>query len=345
MLLVDASNAASGGAMVLLEYLYEQLSSLGSCHFLVPDNFPTKAKQVTQVPPMSVIGTRRSKLLTETISRLNPKSLFCFGNMPPAQKYKNLRIITYMHNPHLIRSIDHVRYGIKDRVRYGLLEFYFRKRLRVNDTVACQTGYIRDELCDYYGLEKENTAVIPFYNKKALEVTCQSQTTENKESSFIYVSDGRPHKNHLTLLDSWEIISSRLKNPPILKLTIFNSSNRLDKKIQRLQDAGLPIQNLGRLPHPLLMEEVANTKTLIFPSLLETLGLGLVEAVLLGCDVLAADRPYLKEVLRPTAVFDPESPQAIADCVLDYLKACPNTKPEIILQNRINDLVHLLAVN
>ena len=54
-----------------------------------------------------------------------------------------------------------------------------------------------------------------------------------------------------------------------------------------------------------LAEKYAESEFLIFPSLSESFGLGIVEGINAGCKVIGADLPYLYAVCRPSATFDP----------------------------------------
>ena len=74
------------------------------------------------------------------------------------------------------------------------------------------------------------------------------------------------------------------------------------------------VDAVGRLPRDELLARLA-CSTLVFPSLIETVGLPLLEARAIGVVVLAADLPYAREALAgyPNAhFFDPGSPQALA---------------------------------
>ena len=60
--------------------------------------------------------------------------------------------------------------------------------------------------------------------------------------------------------------------------------------------------------------------TLIFPSLVESLGLPLVEAREIGIDIIAPERDYVRDVVSPVETFDPLSPLSISRAVKRYLK-------------------------
>jgi glycosyltransferase involved in cell wall biosynthesis len=62
----------------------------------------------------------------------------------------------------------------------------------------------------------------------------------------------------------------------------------------------------------------AQAKALIFPSLFESFGLPLLEAAKAGLPILASERDYVRDVVKPVASFDPESALSIARAVLRH---------------------------
>ena len=102
------------------------------------------------------------------------------------------------------------------------------------------------------------------------------------------------------------------------------------------------IVNLGKTKHSIILKELSKAEFFIFPSLLETVGLGLIEAASSECKILAADLPYVREVVTPSLFFNPNSPEDIAKAVKKALKG-GHPNPKILLPNRIEEFVNLLT--
>lgn len=73
---------------------------------------------------------------------------------------------------------------------------------------------------------------------------------------------------------------------------------------------------LGRLDVSDCMEEYVRSDALVFPSVLESYGLPLVEAMSIGMPILAADLPYSRALCGSEAIyFDPQSPLSLAEAI------------------------------
>jgi glycosyltransferase involved in cell wall biosynthesis len=82
---------------------------------------------------------------------------------------------------------------------------------------------------------------------------------------------------------------------------------------------GLKIYNVGVLSHDDVLLLYKKSGALIFPSKLESLGLPLIEARRAGLAILASELDYVRDVLDPDEVFDPDSPVSIARAVKRFL--------------------------
>ena len=72
-----------------------------------------------------------------------------------------------------------------------------------------------------------------------------------------------------------------------------------------------PASSMGPVPRQELGELYRAATALVMPSLAETIGLPLVEAMSAGTPVMAADRPYAREVCGKHAMFfEPTDPDA-----------------------------------
>ena len=80
---------------------------------------------------------------------------------------------------------------------------------------------------------------------------------------------------------------------------------------------------------------------MIYPSLAESFGLGIVEAIDNGCNVIGADLPYLYEVCNPSIVFKPADIKSIYNSLCTSLNdEYPKTTKKIT--NEIITLIKLL---
>jgi glycosyltransferase involved in cell wall biosynthesis len=78
----------------------------------------------------------------------------------------------------------------------------------------------------------------------------------------------------------------------------------------------------------------------IFPSLFESFGLGLVEAVQYKLPVISSNLDYVFEVIEPSLIFDPFDVQSISNA-LEY-SITLNLKPSIIkIENKLNNLLEI----
>jgi glycosyltransferase involved in cell wall biosynthesis len=110
---------------------------------------------------------------------------------------------------------------------------------------------------------------------------------------WLYVGSTEPHKNVQVLLSALEVVRRSLP-----ETTLF---------------ATIPPQHpwarapgvcaLGTVPASQLAAVYRAATVLVMPSLVETVGLPMIEAFSAGLPVVAASRPYARDVCRDAAVF------------------------------------------
>ena len=179
-----------------------------------------------------------------------------------------------------------------------------------------------------------NIIVYPFFN-----LDYYDSSKNHIKNSYLYPSAGSIHKNHLLLLSVWEkLYEEGLK--PKLSLTIESSSSELEIEIKRLKSKGLNIINLGQLKIDDLKDVYMESEYLIYPSLNESFGLPLIEAVNYGCKVIAADLPYVHEIICPSSV-DPNDAESVKKVVLASMKSkLPDS--QVLVKNKIIEIINLL---
>jgi glycosyltransferase involved in cell wall biosynthesis len=145
-----------------------------------------------------------------------------------------------------------------------------------------------------------------------------------------YVAHALAHKNHATLAKALPAIVQRYPGARLC-LTIGPhggnefQDNTVAPDIQNLV-SGLKMENhvvwLGHLNSQEVKYLFQQATVTVFPSLDESFGLPLAEAIVEGCPLAAADLPYAREVAGPAAVyFDPLNPSSIAATVCELISS------------------------
>jgi glycosyltransferase involved in cell wall biosynthesis len=142
-----------------------------------------------------------------------------------------------------------------------------------------------------------------------------------KNYDFIYVATGEPHKNHPTLIEAWCLLAEQNLFPSLCLTLDQKISKQLCKLIESKQKAyGINVFNSGANTHDQIMSLYSQTRALIFPSILESFGLPLIEARDAGLPILASELDYVRDSIDPVQTFDPFSAQSIARAVKRFIE-------------------------
>ena len=159
--------------------------------------------------------------------------------------------------------------------------------------------------------------------------------------SFLYVSNSSPHKNHYKLIESFCLAYDEVYKGK-LTVTVPDTDVNLCEFIQKKIDLGYPIKNVGFIDREKLTELYLSHEYLIFPSLAESFGLGLAEAIDGGCKIIASDLSYTYEVCEPSLVFDPISIDSIQSSIVTAIKnELPCAKK--LIENDLSKIMQLLV--
>lgn len=145
---------------------------------------------------------------------------------------------------------------------------------------------------------------------------------------LIYVSHPSEHKNHVALVQALAriikdfpsanlLLTLERKYPPNARYTAF-----VEEICQIAEQAGVEKQLLwlGILGSDEVANALASSDLMVFPSLAESFGLGIVEAMAMGCPIAAADLPYAHDVAGEAAIyFEPRNAESIAESIVAIL--------------------------
>jgi glycosyltransferase involved in cell wall biosynthesis len=326
-LLVDGVFINNSGGKVLLDYLVAELEDSGIHVFYL---FDLRCEK-----DYAFIPAARKDFATDFSSRKafykqygnHFESVLCFGNVPPPGKLKG-KVYTYFHNVSLLEQP--ANYSFKERMMKWFKGNVIKMLAKNTDYFMVQTEAVKKLVLKNI---RAKCLVVPFY-----KIATNIPQREKGADVFTFVSNGNTHKNHSTLLKAWDLLAERGLHPQ-LHLTVTENYPALTAKIKDAQTRGLKITNHG---YTNAYELYAASSYQIYPSLAESFGLGLIEAVKCGCEVVAADLPYVYEVVEPSAVFDPMDANNIADVVATVLKGRNTKKTSLRVENKITYLIDQL---
>jgi glycosyltransferase involved in cell wall biosynthesis len=335
MLLLDSLYVNNGGGKVLLDYLVEKLeSNMVSVHYL----FDIRCFGQYQFVPSHRKSFVKASMINRHLFYKKYGNLFtkvfCFGNLPPTIQLK-IPVYTYLQQ-RLFISTDGIN-NLASFIMFKIKCQIFTYLIKNTNEVFVQTNDMRKLFYEKYKNNSVNIEVIPFYRSRKTSIKYK------KKYSFIYVSSGSEHKNHWRLLEAFKRFYDKHQIGELV-LTIDVSFKDLNNQITIDVSKGYPITNIGFVDFSTLLAYYEKSTYCIYPSTSESFGLGIIEAIEQGCKILGADLPYMHEVCKPSAVFNPESVEnMIATFERTLKEELPTT--ELKTSNQINFLIQKLSVS
>lgn len=333
MLLIESLYINNSGGLRLLEYLVEELKRREIMFHLLAD---IRCKGVFDALPnveyYDASLKIRKKIYSQNMSKYS--AVLCFGNIPPMVKL-SIPVYTYFHNINLLTLAE--AHPLKAKVVSWLKREVFKHYRKNTDYWLVQTSNTANELINHLKESSERVKLMPFFE---LPDGVSEIAKQPHGDDYVFVAVHVPGKGHEELLDAWRLLH-KWGIDIILHLTVQKDSP-LIVKIKEAQEEGVKIVNHGVIPFSDVFELYKQSKAIIYPSHNESLGLGIVEAITAGCDVIGSDLPFLHSICRPSGVFNPYSSESIAEAVIAYERLNTN-KSELTIYNHINELVSLLT--
>lgn len=333
-ILIDALHINSGGALMILDHFVDKLVEKDTDFVLLKDNrCPTLRSEakIKRIEIMSCKEPVRRQFYKDHINMF--KTVLCLGNVPPPIKMP-VSVHTYLHNVSLLKiPID---YSIKWKIKAFLKRVYIRQSSRNTNSWIVQTKNTADLVLKNLPCRGKQVLTYPFFHSP----TFQTVKNAHEKTDYIFVGENTFAKGHTYLIDAWVEISKILgEKCPKLHLTVGSKS--LIPYIDNAVRQGANIHNHGRIPFKEVIELYKTCKATVYPSLNESLGLGIIEAINMGCDVIGSDLPYLHSVCQPSETFVPRNSNSIADAVLKYERG-KSIKSKLTISDKAEELIDFM---
>lgn len=219
-----------------------------------------------------------------------------------------------IQQPLLFSGLKFCDLSVKLYVKYCLLMNFISKfTINRNRGIIVQTNWVKNAIISEHKYGGEVRVIRPALRSiMNCNAALPEKIIENLDVSgtkFVYVTSDDKYKNVDRLVEAVKRYNAGANAD--LRVTLFLT-------IEGESEEG--ICYLGRVPYEALYNMYKSVDVLIFPSLTETLGLPLQEAMNLGLPVLAADLPYAREVCGDYAnYFEPRDVDSIAKTIGDYM--------------------------
>ena len=340
-----------GGATLLLEFLRWLPSVRPNWNWIVYV-LPPEARRFEDSPRASGIDIVHVRLGDSNAGRLLwlhhelPKSLkaervdtlFSFANI--ASPWPTVPQVVYIHQPLAFPPEGTPARGFLTRARMKLLRGLIIRGALASKSVVVQTQDMRNRLKEHAPLLLDRISVVPggvpeihgddtvrAEKRKMIDCLCGPL--------LLYVAHPARHKNHGTLVRAMPLVLRRFSSATLL-LTLDAASAENGAQDQKyvadlhalVAELGLGnrIVWLGNLNQGEVRYALRKCTVAVFPSLDESFGLPIAEALVERCALAASDLDYARDVAGPAAsYFDPSNPDSIASSLINLI-----SQPQLI---------------
>jgi hypothetical protein len=274
-------------------------------------------RQFPQVPSQNIV-----RRLPNAVSRLvecvlpsrivcGPAPVLVLGDLPLRCDAPQT---LFIQTPHL--TAQDSEYSARDWLRYALSRGVFRRNLHRVRAAIVQTEPMRQALLQAYPELDRRLYVIPQPVPQWLMSFGGSRRgplhypTEGLK--LVYPAAYYPHKNHKILAGVGDN-QARMAGVRSISVTLEASEHPCPQSSW--------VQAVGRLDTQGMLKLYANADALVFPSLQESFGFPLIEAMHVGLPIVAADRPFARVLCGDGAIyFDPLSARSLEGALRELSK-------------------------
>lgn len=332
-ILIDALHICMGGGLMILNHLVNNLVEQNVDFVLLKDIRCPRLQAEKKVAKMEILSSdSKTRNAYYKAHRNDFRTVLCFGNIP-AEVRMPVTVYTYIHNVSLL-SIPN-DYNWKQRIKSWLKKIYIRHYSKNTDAWIVQTSNTSSLVKKHLVTRQQPIYEFPFYHIPA-DI---NRVPASKRSDYVFIGEHTGAKGHEYLVEAW-IGLARKSLKPTLHLTV--TDEQFCTTIENANKLGAHIVNHGHISFDEVIDLYNQSKATIYPSLNESLGLGIIEAIEAGCDVIGCDLPYIHSICRPSETFAPRSPESIVNAVMRYENA-ESKKSVLTIKDEVNSFVKFLC--
>lgn len=225
----------------------------------------------------------------------NADNTLVLGDIP-LRGIKNQVVL--VHQSNLIKPCVSANSSLS--LNFRVMRCLFAWNLKYVQYIIVQSDIMKQQLLASYPVLSGRVEVIPQPAPEWFRAVKKGQRKEHSCLQLFYPAAGYPHKNH--------VLIERLSGCEDLEgLNVSLLLTLHQDEFERYDFDENFVHNMGRLTSQECLDKYAEVDALFFPSLTESYGLPLVEAMMARLPILCADLPYARWMCGDEAIyFDPE---------------------------------------
>ena len=329
MVLIDATYLNSFGGKSILELFLQNFLNSKTEHFFLLDSRldSTWIKQLIPSNYSFIEATHKNRSYFYYHNLVKFSSVLCLANIPPPI-YTSVKTFIFFHNCLLLNPLNQ-KVSIKNRL-INFFKFCYIKYYNHRDYHwVVQTQLVKKLIEENLNINSAQISTYPIFNE-SIEVN----NTKKNLNEFVYVSSIVSHKNHKRLIKAFIEVAKNTKKKIKLHLTLYKKD--LPKMVF---PQNLKIEFHGTLSIDNINDLYISCEFAIYPSLVESFGLPLIEASNHGCKVIASDLPYVHEIIAPSLTFDPYSVKSISNSILKAIETDNLTETKVLVENKLDNFI------
>jgi glycosyltransferase involved in cell wall biosynthesis len=353
--LINAVSAKSGGAATYMINLAASLANEGRRHrftLYVPEEIA--ARTPCGDGRLSVVGTGigsaplRQRLwwdqitLRQVLKRQHVDVLVSSSDYgvisPPCRQLLLVRNNLFFSSYY--ESHVHVHHDLMTRMVFRLRRAMVLASIRAADAIMVASSAMRADLLRVTG--RDDDIVVNGFGVPLDRFPFSAAQPSQHRFRLLYVSEYADYKNFTTLYRAVQHLSKSEEKEIFLVTTTDPWQNPNVASISRDEDQRLSrdpfvrpfVRNVGYVPYSDVPALYRGSDAFVFPSLAESFGHPLAEAMACGCPIIAADTPVNREICGESALyFDPLDAKALAEAVL-LLRSDPALRARMSVAGR-----------
>ena len=255
--------------------------------------------------------------------------IVCLSNIPPPIKL-NKTVYIYFHNLLL------VTFSLNFSSPYALcLNFlkvqYIKFFNKGSYNWITQTDYSRSLISKKLNINKNLIKLFPFFDIS--DIPFIEKNFNSNKLNYLCVTSNSKHKNVSRLINAFFKADFSSKKQVNLSITTSGIDQVNDNK---------KIKYLGYLNRQELIKKYTQSQYIVFPSMIESFGLPIIEGIKSGSNVLISNIKSLKEICKPSIVFDPLDEKDIIKAFETASDMSYQQNSMITIKNEINTFIKLI---